>query len=61
MNTFEEARSIRDLCEYYCYRCSVGLNDCKIPATDCVKISSDRDFERVMRAKEFITDCQWMR
>ena len=50
MNTFDNAKTIHDLIEYYCMRCNVGLCDCKISAVDCLKISSDRDFKSVTKA-----------
>ena len=56
MNTFDEAKSIRDLCEYYCFRCSVGLTDCKISAVECNKIRQDRDFESVTKAEEIVAE-----
>ena len=49
MNTYDTAKTIRDLVEYYCFRCNVGLCDCKISAMDCLKISSDRDFKEVTK------------
>lgn len=51
MNTFDEAKSIKDLCDYYCFRCTVGMQDCKISAVDCNKIRQDIDFEKVTQAK----------
>ena len=47
MKTFDTAKSLRDLIDYYCMRCDVGLCECKIAAVDCPKISGDRDFESV--------------
>ncbi len=44
MNTYDTAKTISDLFDYYCMRCNVGLCDCKISAMECLKISSDRDF-----------------
>ena len=52
MKTYDSAKTIRDLIEYYCMRCNVGLCDCKISAVDCLKISSDRDFKSVTQAKK---------
>ena len=40
-----EATSLEELCDYYCFRCSVGLYNCKISACDCNKIRQDRDYE----------------
>ena len=28
MNTFDTANTIRDLIDYYCMRCDVGLDNC---------------------------------
>lgn len=33
MNTFDTANTIRDLIDYYCMRCEVGLDNCKDGAT----------------------------
>ena len=49
MNTYDEAKTLRELVEYYCMRCEIGLLDCKISAAECNKIKSDKDFENVTR------------
>ena len=60
MNTFDTAESLRDLIEYYCFRCTVGLTDCKISATECSRITQDRDFKAVMTPKAVVNvDCSW--
>lgn len=51
MKTYDEAKSLRDLIDYYCMRCNVGLYECKINAVDCPKISGDRDFEDVIKGE----------
>ena len=44
MNTFEKTESIRDLVEYYCCRCNIGIYNCKISAAECLRIRGDADF-----------------
>ncbi len=51
MKTFDTAKSLRDLIDYYCTRCNVGLYECKIAAANCPKISSDRDFKDVVKGE----------
>lgn len=45
------AKTLSDLVDYYCYRCSVGLYNCKISACDCNKIRQDRDYEQATMPK----------
>lgn len=35
----------RDLIDYYCRRCIVGINDCCINVSDCSRIRQDIDFD----------------
>ena len=52
MNTFDTANTIRDLIDYYCMRCEVGLDNCKISATECIRIRQDKDFLTATTAKK---------
>ena len=59
MNTYDTAETLRDLIEYYCFRCSVGFTDCKIAATECDRITQDQDFRAVAGTASDGADCPW--
>ena len=38
----------RDLIDYYCMRCVVGINNCGINMSDCSRIREDIDYDDEM-------------